>query len=64
MTDQNGAGRETLTNPFGYFRFDGVEVGQLYIIGVQSRRFQFANPTQAVSVGDEVTDLVFTALPR
>ena len=55
--------RTALTGPFGYFRFDDVEVGRLYIVSVQSKRFQFANPTQSFSVVEEVTDLNFTALP-
>lgn len=63
LTDQTGAIRQSMTNPFGYFRFDDVEVGQTYICSVRSKRFQFANETQFVVVLDEITDLVFIALP-
>lgn len=63
LTDGGGVVRSALTNGFGYFRFDDVEAGQTCIISVQSKRFQFGNPVQVVFVGDEVTDLVFVALP-
>ena len=63
LIDGSGATRTALTNPFGYFRFDDVEAGQTYIISVQSKRYQFANETQVVFVGDEITDLTFNALP-
>jgi hypothetical protein len=63
ITDQNGSSRTVLTNPFGYFRFDDVESGQAYVVGVRSKRYQFANPTQIVSVEDNVTGIIFYASP-
>ena len=63
LTDGSGAIRGALTNSFGYFRFDDVEAGQVYIISIESKRYQFANPIQVVYVGDEITNLNFIALP-
>lgn len=63
LTNAAGAAKSVLTNPFGYFRFDGVEAGQTYIISVRSKRYQFSNPTQVIVVADEITDLRFDALP-
>ncbi len=63
ITSPNGTLFSTLTGPFGYFRFEGVEAGQTYIIRLKSKSYQFANETQIVSVGDEITNLVFTAAP-
>ncbi len=63
LTGANGVSRSVQTNPFGNFRFDDVEAGQTYIISVRSKRYQFSNDTQVVLVTDEITDLVFTALP-
>jgi hypothetical protein len=58
----------TLTSPriaqtgsFGYFTFDEIEVGQTYIVSVSSKRYGFGQPSQSISVLDNVTDLVFTA---
>ena len=59
----NGATQQALTGSFGYFRFDDVEAGQTYIISVTSKRYQFANPAQLISVANEITDLMFNALP-
>jgi hypothetical protein len=56
--------RRALTNPFGYYRFDGVEVGATYILTVEAKQHQFENPTRAVSVIDELTDVDFVALPN
>jgi hypothetical protein len=64
LTDANGATRTAITSSFGYYRFDEVEVGQTYIVGVRSKRYQFSNQTQVVFVGDEITDLTFNALPE
>ncbi len=64
ITNQSGETRTAISNLFGYFRFDDVEAGQTYIIGVRSKRYQFANPTQVVFVSDEITDLIFNALPK
>ena len=64
INSSDGTTRTALTGAFGYFRFDDVEVGQTYIVSIHSKRFQFANPTQVVSVNDEITDLDFTALPN
>jgi len=63
LINASGATRQTLTGPFGYFRFDDVEAGQTYLISVRSKRFQFANETQVVSVNEEIDNLNFYALP-
>ncbi len=63
LTDPSGATRRVISTSFGYFRFDDVEAGQTYVVSVQSKRYQFSNSTQVISVGDEISDLVFTALP-
>ncbi|MGB7202253.1 MAG: carboxypeptidase regulatory-like domain-containing protein [Pyrinomonadaceae bacterium] len=64
LTSSTGAPRTAITGSFGYYRFDDVEVGQTYIVSVRSKRFQFSNPTQVITLLDELTDLTFTALPE
>jgi len=59
----NGSTRRATTNFYGYFRFDDVETGQTCIINVRHKRFQFGNETQVVFVAEEITDIVFNALP-
>lgn len=64
LTDSNGTTRTAITSSFGYYRFDEVEVGQTYVVTVRSRRFRFGNPTQVITLMDDLTDLTFTALPE
>jgi hypothetical protein len=59
LTNSNGGTRTLLTNTFGYFRFSEVEAGQIYVVSVSSKRYQFA--PQILSVSEEISDLIFTA---
>ena len=63
LGDSNGNVRTALTNAFGYYRFDEVTAGETYIATVQSKRYQFSNPTQVVTVLDELSNVDFTASP-
>ena len=62
VTDERGKTRTVLSNPFGYYRFEELSAGQTYILQVQSKRYQFANPTQIISVNEELSNVNFTAL--
>lgn len=55
------APRTVVTSSFGYFTFDDVEVGQMYIISVSSKRYGFGQSSQALSVVDTVSNIVFQA---
>ncbi|HEV7698621.1 MAG TPA: carboxypeptidase regulatory-like domain-containing protein [Pyrinomonadaceae bacterium] len=59
LTDGNNNSVTALTNSFGYFRFDSIESGSAYVIGVTLKRYSFAS--QLITVQDEVTDLTITA---
>ena len=59
MTDPNGAVRNALTSAFGYYRFDDVEAGVNYVIGISSKTHQFT--PRIVMVANELTDVDFTA---
>lgn len=59
LTDQNGDVRVSRTNPFGYYHFAEVQVGQTVILTVASKRFQFA--PQILNLSEEVTELNFHA---
>jgi hypothetical protein len=59
LTDQNGNARSALTSNFGYYRFDEVEVGQTYVVSIESKRYQFA--PRLISLSDELADLDFIA---
>ena len=61
MVSPNGEVHTARTNPFGYYLFENVPAGADYVFSIDSKRFQFA--PRSVFVGDNITDLNFTALP-
>ena len=58
----SGTVKTTLTNQFGYYRFEGVEVGRIYIVRAESRNFTFTPEMHVFSLVDERLDLDFTAV--
>jgi hypothetical protein len=60
ITDQNGNTRAALSNPFGYYQFDDVEVGRGYVLAAKHKTYQF-NPI-FVHLVDEVANLDLIAL--
>lgn len=61
LTGLNGSTRTIMTGSFGSYRFTDVEVGQTYILGVAAKKYVFTNPSQIVSVNEELTNLDFMA---
>ena len=51
-----------LTGRYGSFRFENIQSGQTYTVSVLSRRFSFTQPSQMISLTDNITDIVFQAL--
>lgn len=64
LTRSDGSVKTAMSNPFGYFRFTEVEAGDTYVLNVRGKGVRFVNDTQVLSVSDEITDLVFMALPE
>ncbi|MFN3330159.1 MAG: carboxypeptidase regulatory-like domain-containing protein [Pyrinomonadaceae bacterium] len=62
MTDSKGNSRTVMTTHFGYYRFEDVQVGELYIFRVESKRYEFM--PQAVVVMEDIDNLDFVAMPR
>ncbi|MEZ5428755.1 MAG: carboxypeptidase-like regulatory domain-containing protein [Pyrinomonadaceae bacterium] len=59
LIGQSGDVRVVRTNPFGYYRFTDVEIGQTVTFNVFSKQHQF--PSQVVTVNEDINDLNFTA---
>ena len=59
FADSNGAVRTSITNPFGYYQFDGVVAGNTYVFETRHKRYSFE--PQVVSVDSEITNLNFDA---
>ncbi len=51
------------TSSFGYFTFEGLQVGETYVLTVNSRRFTFAVPSRVISLTDSAVDIDFIADP-
>jgi hypothetical protein len=61
LTDDNGNVRRATTNPFGYFRFDEVESGRIYVVSVASKTHSFS--PQTITAEENISDLVFQPNP-
>lgn len=61
MTGENGETRVSISNHFGFYRFERVTVGETYVISAVHKIYQFS--PQIVSLTDEISDLTITAQP-
>ncbi len=52
------------TNQFGYYRFDGLEVAELYFLSVKHRRYTFAPDTLTFNLIGDLDGQNFTAFPQ
>lgn len=59
MIDEKGTRRTARSNSFGFYRFEGVAVGQTYTFEVRAKGFDF--PVRSVAINDEIADLDFVA---
>jgi hypothetical protein len=53
--------RRILSTTFGYFRFLDVEVGKIYILTVNSKRYVFTQNSRILSPSEDLTDEDFVA---
>jgi hypothetical protein len=60
MTDVNGVTRTAVTSSFGYYRFEGVPVGDTFVMTVNSRLYRFT--PRVVQVVDTLTYVDFVGL--
>jgi hypothetical protein len=63
MTDSNGRTIYVVSNPFGYFTFPEIAVGQTYVFAAYSKKYNFVTPAQVLTVIDNYDGLLFTAMP-
>jgi subtilisin-like proprotein convertase family protein len=61
LMSAGGQTRQTMTNSFGNFSFDGVNVGETYLISVQAKGYSFE--TQTIRVEDEIKGVEFIGQP-
>ncbi len=61
LNDSQGRSVSTRTNNFGRYSFTGVAAGEIYVVGVASKRYTFGVASQAINVQDAVENVDFTA---
>ena len=62
---QTGEARSAITNTFGYYLIDGLQVGRLYVISVQdNRRYAIQNGLRSFTLDDNLSNMDFVAAPR
>ncbi len=49
------------SSSFGYFTFEDVPVGEVYILSIRSKQYRFSQNSQVVSLFDDLTDISFIA---
>jgi hypothetical protein len=55
--------RTMTTGSFGHFSFDGLTVGETYVVTVNSQRYTFTVPSRVITLVDNVLDADFMADP-
>ena len=59
LTDSDGQTVTVTTNPFGYYRFSEVSVGESYTISVKAKNRRFSPSVQLINVNDFVENVNF-----
>jgi hypothetical protein len=59
VASPDGSAQSALTNAFGYFKIENVEVGQMYVLTVQAKRYSFT--PQLVPLTDPISGMIVIA---
>jgi hypothetical protein len=52
------------TNSFGYFKFDDLEIGNLYVLTANSKRYDFPAGSLTFTLNENVTNITFVGMDR
>jgi hypothetical protein len=63
VNGSTGETKITMTSPFGYYRFDGLDVNELYVLNVSHKRYKFSEKQRTVMIGDDMVGVDFMASP-
>jgi hypothetical protein len=55
LTKPTGEIVSATTNPFGYYRFQELAVGDTYVLNVSSKRHSFTQPTRVITLVEDLT---------
>ncbi len=63
MTDSQGNQRTAYTNQLGYYNFENVPGGQVYVFSAVHRRYLFDQPNQVQFIGEDEDGINFIGSP-
>ncbi len=61
LSGSNGETLTVVTNPFGYYRFVGVNSGETYILTASAKKLEFLVRTQVRTIVEDTLDINFIA---
>jgi uncharacterized delta-60 repeat protein len=61
LTSQSGVVKTAMTNPFGYYRFTDLPVGEFYVLAVAHKKYQFTPNSRTFELFDDLDEVIFTA---
>ncbi len=64
LSDQSGNVHQSLTNPFGYFRFSDIPSGQTYVLSMRSKSFEFTPSSISIAITSDINDLLIIGSRR
>lgn len=56
---ETGEQRVVITNQFGYYAINDVEVGKPYLLSISHKRYSFADSTRSINLVDQLADMNF-----
>jgi len=63
LTDSAGVSRSVTTNSFGFYSFEDVRAGDIYILSVNNKKYLFADSPRILNVQNDLADVDFVASP-
>lgn len=61
LTNSSGNSRTILTGKLGGYSFADVAAGETYVISVRAKRFSFSQPSQMLTITEDLTNINFIA---
>ena len=56
--------KTAITNTFGYYKFEDLEVGAFYVMSLRSKRYVFENNPYTFTLSEDLAPVAFVGTPR
>lgn len=56
---EDGAVVQAGTNPFGFYQFEGLTVGNLYVLHIEAKGYTFVKDNRTITAASDLTDVNF-----